>query len=63
MPLVWFLVEGALLALGVILALRLLLAAGVVVLGCWLGYEVTGRWPSSRAVIGLSGTAITLLVV
>jgi hypothetical protein len=28
----------------------LLLAAGVVVFGSWLGYEVTGRWPSRRTV-------------
>jgi hypothetical protein len=59
---VWFLAEAAFFALGVVLALMLLLAAGVVVFGPWLGYEVTGRWPSGQTICALSGTAITLLL-
>jgi hypothetical protein len=58
--LAWFIFEAIFFSIAVILGFMLLLA-GLAALGIMgVSYKITGRWPSDRAVIGVSGTVITL---
>jgi hypothetical protein len=58
----WVTAEVAFFVIGLVLLMVLALCAAVVVGGSWLGWQVTGRWPSGRTIAVLSGTALTLFL-
>jgi hypothetical protein len=58
----WVTAEVAFYVIGLLLLMVLALCAAVVVGGSWLGWRVTGRWPSGRTIAALSGTALTLFL-